>query len=81
MPLNVNSRLIPSTLTNYVTAIAMNNRMSLTHSSVSKTNTRYAAERSFRASVSLLMVIAATHFIPVFDEDHDIRNELKSVSK
>ncbi len=40
--------------------------------SVAKTNTRYAAGPSFHAVI---------HFIPTLEEECDIRNDLKGVSK
>jgi hypothetical protein len=81
IPLNLDERLKPSTLRNYTTEIAMNHSMSLTQTSIAKTSTRYAAECSFRGSISYLFVIAVTHFIHAFEEECDIRKELKGVSK
>jgi hypothetical protein len=59
----------------------MNHSMSLTQTSVANTSTQCAAERSFQGSISYLLVIAVTHFIPAFEEERDIRKELKGVSK
>ena len=81
IPLNFDERLKPSTLRNYTTEIAMNHSMSLMQTSIAKTSTRYAAERSIRGSISYLFVIAVTHFIPAFEEECDIRKELKGMSK
>ena len=64
IPLNLDERLKPSTLRNYTTKIAMNHSMSLTQTSIANTSTQYAAERSFRGSISYLFVIVVTHFIP-----------------
>ena len=80
IPLNFDEKIKPSTLRNYTTKIAMNHNMSLSQTSVSKTTTQYAAERSFRGSISYLFVIAVTHFIPAFEEECDIRKELKGMS-
>ncbi len=55
--------------------------MSLIQTSVAKINTQYAAEHSFQGSIRYLFVIAVTHFIPAFEEECDIRMELKGVSK
>jgi len=81
IPLNFNIRLKPSTLHNYATEIAMNHSMSLMQTSIAKTSTQYAAECSFQRSISYLFVIAVTHFIPAFEEECDIRKELKGMSK
>ena len=81
IPLNFDERLKPSTLHDYTTEIAMNHSMSLTQTSVAKTSTPYAADCSFGGSISYLFVIAFTHFIPAFEEECDIRKELKGMSK
>lgn len=47
LPLNFDEKLKPSTLRNYTTEIAINHSMSLTQTSVAKTSTLYAAERTF----------------------------------
>jgi hypothetical protein len=52
----------------------------LTQTSFRKTNNRYTAENSIIASTCLLSQIAATHFIPIPEEDLDIRQELKDQS-
>lgn len=57
----------------------MDPRFSLTQTTVNKTNTRFASENSFRASVCLLMLIAVTHFIEIPEEDFDVRTELKNL--
>jgi hypothetical protein len=72
IPLSLDERLKPSTLRNYTTKIAMNHSMSLTQTSIAKTSTGYAAERSFRGSISYFFVITVTHFIPAFEEECDI---------
>jgi hypothetical protein len=51
----------------------------LSQSYTSKSNTCYAAENSIRGSIATLGVVAATHFIPVEEENADIRAELKSL--
>jgi hypothetical protein len=81
IPLNFDKGLKPSTLRNDTTKIAMNHSMSLTQTSVAKKSTQYAAKRSFRGSISYLFIIAVTCVISAFEEECDIRKELKGVSK
>ena len=57
----------------------MNSNLSLTQTSISKTNTRFAAEHSIRGAVNNVILAANTHFVEVDEEDIDIRNELKEV--
>jgi hypothetical protein len=71
--------LKPTTLHNYAAELAMNSNLSLTQSSISKTNTRFAAEHSIRGAVNNVILAANTHFVEVDEEDIDIRNELKEV--
>ena len=59
----------------------MTSELSLTQSSIVKTNTRFAAEHSVRGAVSNVMLIAHTHFVEVDQEDFDVRRELKEVPR
>ena len=43
--------------------------------------TRFDAENFLRASISNLALIGSTHFIPVSNEDAEIREEMKSLSE
>ncbi len=44
-----------------------------------KTTTRFAAENSIHVCISNLALIGSTHFIPVLNEDSDIRSKIKSL--
>ena len=79
MPLNPERQLKPTTLHNYAAELAMNSNLSLTQTSISKTNTRFAAEHSIRGAVNNVILIANTHFVKIDKEDIDIRNELIAV--
>jgi hypothetical protein len=77
IPINTNAELTATTINNYVAGFAMDSAMSLTQTSIRKTNTRYVAENSIVGSICLLFLIAATHFIPIPEEDLDVQRELK----
>ena len=79
IPLNSDHQLKPTTLRNYTAELAMTSELSLTQSSIAKTNTRFAAEHSIRGAISNVMLIANTHFIEMDEEDVDVRRELKEV--
>ena len=79
IPLNSDRQLKPTTLQNLTAELAMTSELSLTQSSIAKTNTRFAAEHSIRGAISNVMLIANTHFIEMDEEDVDIRRELKEV--
>jgi hypothetical protein len=64
---------------NYLALLSSQANVSISQSSSQKTTTRYAAEKSLRASISNLALIASTHFIPVSSYDCDIREEMKSL--
>ena len=57
----------------------MTKELSLTQSSIAKTNRWFAAEHSIRGVISNVMLIANTHFIEMDEEDVNIRRELKEV--
>jgi hypothetical protein len=73
--------LTATTINNYAAGFAMDSAMSLTQTSIRKTNTRYAAENSIVGSICILSLIAATHCIPIPEEDLDVRRELKEVGE
>ena len=79
IPLNSDRQLKPTTLQNFTAELAMTSELSLTQSSIAKTNTRFAAEHSIRGAISNVLLIANTHFIEIDDEDVDVRRELKEV--
>ncbi len=79
IPLNSDHQLKPTTLQNYTAELAMTSELSLTQSSIAKTNTRFAAEHSIRGAISNVILIANTNFIEMDEEDVDIRKELKEV--
>ena len=68
-----------TTLSTCVAELAMMGAHSLTQTAIAKTNNRFAAEHSIRGSVSLLMLVAVTHFIPVIAEDSDVRKDLQKL--
>ena len=69
------------TVTNYTALLADQTNMSISQSCIIKTTTRNAAEHSLRGPISNLALIAYTHFIPVSNEDPDLRAELKKLPK
>ena len=78
IPLNSDHQLKPTTLRNYTAELAMTSKLSLTQSSIAKTNTWFAAEHSIRGAISNMM-FANTHFIEMDEEDVNVRRELKEV--
>ncbi len=68
-----------TTVRNYTALLADQANISITKSSVTKSNTRYAAENSIRGSIATAATIASTHFIPIEKEDPKIRAELSSL--
>jgi hypothetical protein len=44
-----------------------------------KTTTRFAAENSIHVCISNHALIGSTHFIPVLNEDSDIRSKIESL--
>ena len=79
IPLNFDHQLKPTTLRNYTAELAMTSELSLTQSSIAKTNTRFAAEHLFRGAISNVMLIVNTPFIEIDEEDVSVRRELKEV--
>ncbi len=67
------------TVRNYSALLADEGSFAISQSYISKSNTRYAAEDSIQGSIATLGVVAATHFIPVEEENADICAELKSL--
>ncbi len=59
--------------------MAMNNNLSLMQTSISKINTRYAANSSIRGAVNNVILIVNTHFVEVGEEDIVIGNQLIEV--
>ena len=81
VPINVPDKLKDSTLRNYATQIAIQPNISLVTSTVSKTNGRYAAERSWHAAIALLALIARTHYVKVPKESEDVRKDMQTLPK
>ena len=69
MPLNPERQLKPTTLHNYAAELAMNSNLSLTQTSISKTNTRFAANYSIRGAVNNFILVTNTHFVEADEED------------
>jgi len=66
---------------NYTAYIAIQPGISIAETTTVKTSTRFAAENSIRGSISLLAIIASTHFIPVKKNDPELRKLVKELSK
>jgi hypothetical protein len=77
--LNSDHQLKPTTLQNDTAELVMTSKLSLTQSSIAKTNTWFAAELSIRGAISNVMLIANTKCIEIDEEDVDVRRELKEV--
>ncbi len=69
------------TVRNYTALIVHQANMLISQSSIMKTTTRNAAKHSLRGSICNLASMAYTHFIPVSNEDPDLRDELKILPK
>jgi hypothetical protein len=66
---------------NYTALLAHKTNMSISQSCILKTTTRNAAKHSLRGLICNLSLLAYTHFIPMSNEDHDLRAELKMLPK
>jgi hypothetical protein len=66
---------------NYTALLAHKTNMSITQSCILKATTRNAAKHSLRGPICNLLLIACTYFIPMPNEDPDLRAELKMVPK
>ena len=73
IPLNSDYQPKPTTLQNYTAELVMTSELSLTHSSIAKSNTQFAAEHSFMGTISNVILIANTHFVEMDAEDVDVR--------
>jgi hypothetical protein len=77
VPLTVPDSLSKSTVNNYMAHLALHPDISIVTNTQRKTDTRHAAENSFRAPVALLMTSASTHFVEVSKENEDVRRAMK----
>ncbi len=75
----IKTSICDTILRNYFALLANEGNITISQSSISKSNTRYAAENSIRGSITILGVVATTHFITVVEEDADICAEMKSM--
>lgn len=75
----IEQSICDNTVKNYFALLADEGSFAISQWYISKSNTRYATENSIRGSIATLGVVAATHFIPVEEENADIRAELKSL--
>jgi hypothetical protein len=66
---------------NYMAMLSNQQNLSISQSCSQKTSTQFAAENFLRVSISNLALIGITHFIPVSNEDAEIREEMKSLSE
>ena len=69
------------TVSNYTAYIAIQPEISISVSTQVKTTTRHAAENSIRGAISLLAIIASTHFIPVREHDPSIIKQVKELAQ
>jgi hypothetical protein len=72
------SSVSDSTVRNYTAMLADQANISISNSTVTKSNTHQTAENSIRGSIATLATIASTHLIPIAKEDIQIRSELRS---
>lgn len=70
-----------TTVNNYLAAMATRGNISLQGKSIAKTNARYTKERSVIGSMSLILVVAMTHFYVVEEEDVEWRQTIKQLPK
>ena len=68
------------TVVNYKTEFAMHPKMSCTQCVTDKNRARITAMESLRGAVGLLGLVATTHFIPIEEEDTDIKKIVDSMS-
>jgi len=68
-----------TTVNNYMVLFANKGGISLTDKSIAKNNSRWTAEHSFIGTMALIIVVAATHFYVVADEDIEWRQFLSSL--
>jgi hypothetical protein len=66
-----------TTKRHYLALIANKVNVSISQTSTVKTTTTFAAENYIYACISNLALISSTHFIPVQNEDSDIRTKIK----
>jgi hypothetical protein len=66
---------------NYLELLSNQKNISISQSSSQKTMTRFAAEKSLRASISNLALICSTHFIPVSRNYSNLQAEINSLLK
>ena len=69
------------TVRNYTALLAHQSNLSISKSCIMKITTRNAAKHSLCGPICNLALIAYTHFIPVLNEDPDLRAELKMLPK
>ena len=82
VPLSV-TKYTPSatTLDNYkALIIAKNSSVTTSNYAVSKSNSRYTSENSLISSMALLLVIAATHYIVIEEDNLEVRLDMKKES-
>ena len=66
-----------TTLNNYKALIvAKSDVITTSNTEIGKSNSRYISENSLISSVALLLVVSATHYIVVEEEDHDVRKDM-----
>ena len=70
----------PTALHNYAAELVMSSDLSLTQTSVSKTNTRYTAKHLIKGAVNNIILISNAHFVKVDKEDIDVRNQLREAT-
>ena len=67
----------PKTIRNYKSLLAALPGVSVIRNAVQKTQTRYTAENSWMSSVAFMVLVAATHYIPLSMISNQYENQQK----
>ena len=70
----------PKTVRNYKSLMASLPDISVIRNAVPKTQTRYTAENSWMSSVCFMVLVAATHFIPLSTKSNQYEDQQKGFS-
>ena len=68
------------TVTNYAALFASQPNVSITKTAIAKTITRFTAENSLASSMTLLLVVSATHFTPPTERSIATEKELEDAT-
>ena len=81
VPIMNSDKMKRTSVSNYMALIAHQPGISICRKVIDKTTSRYTAENSLISAMSLLCIIAATHFMVVPHMISDIYNEVKECAK